>query len=249
MSAVQLKRKGSKTFRRSAANGGRRLLLSSKEATGVGQAGGTRSGRERWCLLERVLSRSLACLLVLQNSPLLAQEEQTVQPPALKVAVVAGQSAANNIRKRTAVEPVVLVSDERGGPVSGVMVLFTLPEAGASGVFPDGSKRAIVYTSPDGRAAARGLKPNSTPGEFQIVVDASFHGLTAHTTIQQTNVLPETAGGISSKLLVILAIAGGAAAAGVIAAGGGTNPSTNPSPPPTSSTSISAGTPTFGPPQ
>ena len=77
MSAVQLKRKGSKTFRRSAANGGRRLLLSSKEATGVGQAGGTRSGRERWCLLERVLSRSLACLLVLPNSPLLAQEEQS----------------------------------------------------------------------------------------------------------------------------------------------------------------------------
>jgi hypothetical protein len=248
MSAVQLKRTGSKTFR-SDTKEGRRLLLSSKEATGVGQARGRRSGSERWCLLKRGLSRSLACLLVLQNCPLLAQEEQGVQPPSLKITVVVGQSAANNIRKRTAVEPVVLVSDERGGPVSGVMVLFTLPETGASGVFPDGSKRAIVYTSPEGRAAARGLKPNSIAGEFQIVVDASFHGLAAHTTIRQTNVLQETAGGISSKLLVILAIAGGAAAAGVIAAGGGTNPSTNPSPPPTSSTSISAGTPTFGPPQ
>jgi hypothetical protein len=247
MSAVQLKRTGSKTFR-SGTKEGRRLLLSSKEATGVVQARGPRSGSERWCLLKRGLSRSLACLLVLQNCPLLAQEEQGVQPPSLKITVV-GQSAANHIRKRTAVEPVVLVSDERGGPVSGVMVLFTLPETGASGVFPDGSKRAIVYTSPEGRAAARGLKPNSIAGEFQIVVDASFHGLAAHTTIRQTNVLQETAGGISSKLLVILAIAGGAAAAGVIAAGGGTNPSTNPSPPPTSSTSISAGTPTFGPPQ
>jgi hypothetical protein len=247
MSAGDFKRAGAKSFRRLGRDGGRRLLEPSAGAAAVGRAGCPSLGRRRWFLLERELSVSLACLLVWQNCTLLAQEEQGVRPPSLKVVAVAGQSAANNIKKRTAVDPVVLVSDELERPVSGVMVLFTLPETGASGVFPDGSKRAIVYTNPDGRATARGLKPNSIPGEFSIVVDASFHGLTAQTTIQQTNILPEAAGGISAKLLVILAIAGGAAAAGAVAAGkGGTEAA---SPPPAPSTSISAGTPTFGPPQ
>jgi hypothetical protein len=194
------------------------------------------------------LAITLVCLLGLETPVLQAQQEPQVAPPSLKIAVLTGDAANNNIRKQVAVEPSVLVTDEKGDPVSGVMVVFTLPETGAGGIFPNGSKTSIVYTSIDGRAVARGLKPNSTPGEFQIVVDASFHGLTARTTLRQTNILSEPARGVSSKLIAILAIAGGAAAAGAIAAGGGgsSNPST---PPPTRSATITAGTPTFAPPQ
>jgi hypothetical protein len=198
----------------------------------------------------RILSIGLAGLLVWQNRLLLAQDDREVLPPSLKVTVLEGQSAKNNIRKGLAVEPVVLVSDEKEQPVSGVMVVFTLPGTGAGGSFPGDSKSAIVYTNQQGRATARGFKPNSTPGDFQIVVDASFHGLTARSIFTQTNVLTENSKGFSPKLIAILAIAGGAAAAGVVAASGGSsNAPASSVTPARSSTSIVPGVPTFQPPQ
>jgi hypothetical protein len=187
--------------------------------------------------------------IALQNNNYLAQDQETIRPPSIKVEVVAGQAATNNIRTRKAVEPIVLVTDERGQPVSGVMVVFTLPETGPGGAFTDGSKRAIAYTNSEGRAIARGLMPNMTPGKFQIMVNASFHGFTASATADQTNVLPEK-GKSSSKLIAILAIAGGAAAAGVFAASaGGSSPQSPASLPTRTATTITAGTPVFGAPQ
>ena len=173
-----------------------------------------------------------------------------MRPPSLRVEIVKGQSAVNNIKARKAVEPVVLVRDEQGQPVSGVMVMFTLPETGPSGVLADGSKRAIVYANSEGKATMRGLAPNTTPGKFQIIVNASFHGLTASTSIEQTNVRAEEGKGSSSKLIVILAIAGGAAAAGILAASaGGSSGSTLTPTPGRTATTITPGTPVFGAPQ
>jgi len=129
------------------------------------------------------------------------------------------------------------------------MVVFTLPETGPGGAFVDGSKRAIVYTNDEGRATARGLTPNTTPGKFQIMVNASFQGFTSSTTVYQTNVLPERAKS-STKLIAILAIAGGAAAAGVVAASGGGGSSQSLAVPPgRTATTITPGTPVFGAPQ
>ena len=156
----------------------------------------------------------------------------------------------NNIRTRKGVEPIALVTDERGQPISGVMVVFTLPETGPGGAFVDGSKRAIVYTNAEGKATARGLTPNATPGKFQIMVNASFQGFTSSTTIDQTNILPERAKSSSTKLIAILAIAGGAAAAGVLAASGGGGSSQSLAVPPgRTATTITPGTPVFGAPQ
>jgi hypothetical protein len=197
----------------------------------------------------RAFSTVLLILFGLQSCLLSAQEQQEIPPPALKIKVLAGESSKNNIRKRTAVEPVVLVTDERDYPLSGVMVVFTAPETGASAIFPDGSKQAITYTNVEGRATARGLRPNQTAGEFEISVDASFQGLTARTNIHQTNLVSAPSKGPSSKLIAILAIAGGAAVAGAVAAsGGGTSSSPAPSPGPTGTT-IVAGSPSFRPPQ
>ena len=196
-----------------------------------------------------LFSIGIAISLTLSNIRLLAQDQETTRAPSIKVQVVAGQAATNNIRTRKAVEPVALATDERGQPVSGVMVIFTLPETGPGGAFADGSRRAIVYTNSEGKATARGLTPNTTPGKFQIMVNASFHGFSASTTADQTNVLPEGGKG-SSKLIVILAIAGGAAVAGVVAAGGGGGSSQSPVTPPTrTATTITPGTPVFGAPQ
>ena len=195
-----------------------------------------------------VLAIGIVAALALPNR-LLAQKQETIGPPSIKVEVIAGQGATNNTRTRKAVEPIALVTDERGQPVSGVMVVFTLPETGPGGAFVDESKRAIVYTNAEGKATARGLTPNTTPGKFQIMVNASFQGFTSSTTVYQTNVSPERAKS-STKLIAILAIAGGAAAAGVVAAssGGGSSQSLA-VPPSRTATTITPGTPIFGAPQ
>ena len=198
---------------------------------------------------QMLLAIEIVFSLAFQNFRLLAQNQEITRPPSIKVEVVSGQATTNNTKTRKGVEPVVLVTDERGQPVSGVMVVFTLPETGPGGAFADGSKRAIVYTNSEGKATARGLTPNTAPGKFQIMVNASFHGFTASTTADQTNVLPEGGKG-SSKLIAILAIAGGAAVAGVVAAGGGGGSPQNPAPSPgRTATTITPGTPVFGAPQ
>ena len=196
-----------------------------------------------------ILSIWIVVTLVWPNR-LLAQNQEAVRPPSIKVEVVGGQASTNNIKTRKGIEPVALVTDERGQPVSGVMVIFTLPETGPGGAFADGSKRAIVYTNAEGKATARGLTPNTTAGKFQIMVNASFHGFTSSTTVDQTNVLPEGGKGGSAKLIAILAIAGGAAAAGVVAASGGGGSSQSPAASPSrTATTITPGTPVFGAPQ
>src|SRR5437867_2679324 len=140
----------------------------------------------RWA---RFVSISLASLVAWQI-PAGAQQEAEILAPALKIVVAKGQEGTNNIKKLTAVEPLVVVSDEKNLPVSGVMIMFTLPESGPSGVFANGSKSVIVYSDAEGRAIGRGLRPNHIPGKFQITVDASFHGLAARAVINQTNVMP-----------------------------------------------------------
>jgi hypothetical protein len=204
---------------------------------------------KHWLRTHRpLLAIGIVISLSLPNLRLLAQEQETVRAPSIKVEVAAGQGATNTIKSRKVVEPVALVTDEKGQSVSGVMVVFTLPETGPGGTFADGSKTAIVYTGTEGKATARGLTPNTTPGKFQIMVNASFHGFTSSTTINQTNVLPEPRKG-SSKLIAILAIAGGAAAAGVVAASRGDSSSGSAVAPSRTATTITPGTPVFGAPQ
>ncbi|MEW5977106.1 MAG: hypothetical protein AB1898_14995 [Acidobacteriota bacterium] len=166
--------------------------------------------------------------------------------PGLRILILEGEGAINNIRQRTAREPVVQVEDENRKPVAAAMVLFTLPDSGAGAVFPNGAKTLIAYTDEKGQAKAQGLKPNGTAGPYQIAVVATANGLKATAVIHQSNVLAAAvaAGGISAKLIAILAIAGGAAAAGAVAARGGGN---TPAPsPPTPTATISAGNPSVG---
>ncbi len=172
----------------------------------------------------RILAIVLSCLLIPQG--LIFSAEQ------LNLIIVEGDGATNNIRQRTAREPIVQVEDENHKPVAGAAVVFLLPDQGAGGTFANGSHTLAVTTDAQGRAVAHGFHPNSVQGQFNMHVSASFQGKTATATISQTNVIAgavagAAAAGISVKLIVILAIAGAAAAGGAIAAtrgGGGGGP-------------------------
>lgn len=194
-----------------------------------------------------ILTRALAVLL---SCALL--QAQTA-PGKISIVIVEGEGAINNVRQRVAREPIVQVEDENRRPIAGAAVTFLLPNQGAGATFANGARSLTITTDANGRAAARGLRPNNVNGQYEIRVNASSQGRTASTSISQTNALTAAAaaGGISAKLIAILAIAGGAAAAGAIVAtrggGNGSNgPSTGPGPSPTI---IVPGTPSVGGPQ
>jgi hypothetical protein len=194
----------------------------------------------------RLVAASLSYLLIYQlfPAPALAQEQG-----GLNLVIVEGEGAINNIRQRTAREPIVQVEDENHKPVAGAAVVFLLPNQGASGVFANGSHTLTVMTDSQGRAIAHGFRPNSVQGKLQMRVSASFQGKTANATITQTNAVGAAAGaaaatGISAKLIIILAVAGAAVAGGVVAAthhGGSSTPAATP-------TTITPGTGTVGAP-
>ncbi len=174
------------------------------------------------------------------------------EAPKLKIVILEGEGAINNIRQRTAREPIVEVQDENNRPVAGAVVLFALPDRGASGVFANGQTSMTVITDSQGRAVATGLRPNGVEGKLEIRVSASHEGRTANTTITQTNAVAGAAaagGGVSGKTIaIILILAAGGAAGGAIAAtrGGGGAP---PPPPGPRTVSISVGSPTISPPR
>jgi hypothetical protein len=190
--------------------------------------------------------RVLLVLLILLNllrTPVWAQA-----PTGLSINIVEGEGAINNIRQRVNREPIVQVEDQNHKPIAGAVVIFFLPDSGASGVFSDGSRMLMLVTDNQGRATARGIRPNNQSGPMQIRVTASFQGLTASSVITQTNLAgAATASGFAglstaAKLVIILGIAGGAAAAGVIVAthSGGSSSSSS------STVTLSPGTPTVG---
>lgn len=224
-----------------------------------------------------LLSLSLTGLL-LQASAWGAweQEQPGPKPSKLRLEIIEGDGAINNIRQRVAREPVVQVEDENRKPVAGAVVVFTLPRTGASGAFGDGSRILTLLTDANGRAVARGLQPNTVAGRMPIRVNASFRGVTASRTIVQTNsvagagaggaaaggaagggatggaVAGGTAAGVAigtAKLVAIVAAVGGAAAAGVAVAvtKGNGGGSTGPAAAPPAT--ITPGTPTVGPPR
>jgi hypothetical protein len=153
------------------------------------------------------------------------------QEPAAKltIAIIEGEGAVNNIRLRTAREPIVEVQDENHKPVAGAIVIFRLPSAGPGGTFANGSKLLTVTTDSNGRAAATGMRPNSPKGQYQISVTASFQGLTASNTIHQSSGIGSGGGGAAGGLfglslpatLGIVGAVGAGIIVGVIKATGG----------------------------
>ena len=150
------------------------------------------------------------------------------QPPAaaagrLKVNIVAGQGAVNNIVVGVAAQPIVEVLDEKDAPVAGADVTFEAPADGPSGTF-FGKRTQSVKTDAKGRALGTGFAPNSLQGRFQMSVKAASGTAMGENTISQTNGGPGLTnnGAVGppnrKKLWTILAIATGAAVGGGVAA-------------------------------
>lgn len=163
----------------------------------------------------------------------------------LKITVIEGQGAINNVRAHTARDPVVEVRDADNVPLPGATVTFQTPADGPGAVFPDNEKSLITQTDQNGRAVGRGLRPNSVTGAFQIRVTASYRSATGTVDIEQTNASPaETK---STKKYWLIGLVAGAAAGGALAATHG-GKSAAPATPAQPTGSIVPGTPSFGPP-
>jgi hypothetical protein len=168
----------------------------------------------------------------------------------LKVVVLEGNAAINNIAAQKARDPVVKVVDGEGAPVANATVTFTLPSSGPGGAFLDGQKSTTVRTAADGTAATHGLKPNKTAGQFEIRVVASAGSETARASVIQTNAMA-AAEKSHAKVYVILAVIAAGAAGGAIAATHGGSSSTAA---PAAAASgaggaVVPGSPSFGPPR
>lgn len=146
-----------------------------------------------------VLRKFLKCLSVLQIASLLlyvlpAEAQIHAAPPqGLRIMILSGEGALNNIEARTAREPVVQVQDQNHKPVAGAAVLFTIHGGtnGAGGTFKNNTTTFSTVTNANGIAVASGFQPNNAVGAWQVTVSASFGSLTASTVINENNVLPE----------------------------------------------------------
>jgi hypothetical protein len=156
------------------------------------------------------------------------------QTGGLKIVVVQGEGAMNNIRTRNATQPVVEVRDESDKPVSGAEVVFQLPPGGPGGVFNGWMRTQTARTSPEGRAEANGFAPNDEVGRFNIKVTATSGTKITSALIAQSNTHGNGKDGgpqakSRTKMWTIIAIVGAAAlTGGIIAAtrGGDSSSST-----------------------
>jgi hypothetical protein len=167
------------------------------------------------------MTKSLALVvsIALLFAPAAAESRQAAPSGSLKIVVIAGERAVNDMQRKTAVTPVVEVRDRNDRPVAGATVGFAF-SGGKRAAFAGGVPRLIVTTDAAGRASAP-LTPLST-GAVQIQVTASFGGQTATATISQTNAMTapraktdgssgSSGGGLSKTAIGQIAIAAGAA--------------------------------------
>jgi len=212
--------------------------------------------------INRLCQAAAATLIALLSGlPAAAQVSQAASaesaPRSLHIVILDGENALNNIRERTAREPIIQVEDENHKPVSGAAVLFLIHSGdnGAGATFANGATSFSTKTGPDGKAQAQGLQTSQTPGSFTIAVTVTVGALVAETVIHQQNVITAlntlpaktTQGGTASRgglfglSKTTTIIIGGAIIGGVI---GGVVAATNGG----SSTTIGTGTGTVGPP-
>ncbi len=169
----------------------------------------------------------------------------------LRILVITGNGAVNDISKYVPTPTILEVRDSLDQPVAGATVSFTFPEIGPSGRFADGSRTWATTSDARGRVTMSGFVPSRNEGSYQIAVNAASGEKSASIMLRETNAFVPTAAlrgkprmGSSARILVILGI-GGAVAAGSLLAikGGNTGSSASASPTSISIGSISIGAP------
>lgn len=146
------------------------------------------------------------------------------EPPGiLKIVVLEGEGAVNDIRRRSATAPVVEVRDESDKPVAGAEVVFQLPPAGPGGVFYGWMRSQTVRSDAQGRAAASGYTPNDQAGRFNIKVTATLGNKRGSAVIAQSNAYrggsaPGISGGRSGLWKILVGLGATGAVIGAVAA-------------------------------
>jgi len=177
---------------------------------------------------------AVALMLLLVQAPRMFAQTAGVQagaPMALHIVILDGEDALNNIRQRTAREPIVQVQDENHKPVAAAVVLFTIRKGptGAGGTFAGVSTLAVI-TGLDGEAVAKGLESNGVKGSYTISVQATVGAVITAAVITQSNFFgPASASSSSNSTATSGAHVGGhilgthfwIVAGGVAAAAGG----------------------------
>ena len=109
-------------------------------------------------------------------------------PKALFIEIIEGEGEINDIRARTAREPIVEVQDENHRPVAGALVLFSADPSGSARLINfSGSPTLSVRTGLDGRATATGFRTSHKTGEVRILVSATVAGITVEAVLHQKN--------------------------------------------------------------
>ena len=120
---------------------------------------------------------------------------QVTAPKSLHIVILDGEGALNNIKERTAREPIVQIEDENHKPVAGASVLFLIQngDAGAGGTFGSAGSLSSYTTVSDaaGRAIGHGLLPNDKTGQYTIAVTASVGMIIARAVIAMSNISGE----------------------------------------------------------
>jgi hypothetical protein len=106
-------------------------------------------------LFRQLVTGILLPAILIQSSPISAQDAQPSAPGRLSIVIVEGEGAINNVRQRVAREPIVQVEDENRRPVAGAAVTFLLPNQGAGASFANGAQSLTITTDAQGRAVAR----------------------------------------------------------------------------------------------
>jgi hypothetical protein len=149
-------------------------------------------------ILQQVCAALLVALLFVRPLQMLAETPLPLSAPAapapdpepgmLQITILDGEGALNNIRARTAREPIVEVHDKNHKPVAGVLLFFTIRSGRAGGTF-NGSSSFSTYTDANGQAVAHGFMPNNITGRYVITVTAVVGGVTILALIHERNVL------------------------------------------------------------
>ena len=188
------------------------------------------------------------CLVGAAQTPSGAAVGGADRPKTLLITILEGEGALNDIRTRTAREPIVEVDDENHKPVAGALVLFSLDNGGGSpyATFA-GSPTYSVETDAAGRATARNFQITQRKGRYNIRVHATKGQAQADAVITEVNMAtPVSSAGSSSSVAVVshkalLWVLGSVAVGGVVS---GIVIATHQSSP----TTISPGTGTVGAP-
>jgi hypothetical protein len=175
--------------------------------------------------------RSLRLLSILICPLLLVETAIAGQSGGVSILIVEGNKAQNLISEQAAKPISVRVVDRAGKPVSGAEVQFVPPEFGAGGTFVTDQNPLYVTTNPQGVAEAPRFLANSTTGNYEIQVIASYMGDVTRLLVEQSNVTSIKKSS-SKKLMIISAVIGGGVAAAFAAkGGGGSSNSSTPAPP------------------